>query len=233
MQLNRKAFTIVELLVGIVIVNMIAGAALYMMTRGASNVKKGNFNAIAANQAAWIIASLKEDISRAYNKKLLEDDNQKDDLKKSSTSDYNQKIYDSFVEIISSKGVGTLHLPEGHVEYNRIILGDKINYRRIYKNTIDSKLSLTQNFGGGYLTDIKIEADKLEDANAGGNSGNSNKTANKVVGIIYKVTLNFEEKEKSVPGNNKLEWKANIYKELPPRKDLLWHSTTATNNNNP
>ena len=54
---TKKAFTVVELIIAIVIVVMVMGIVLIMMTRGASNVQKGSFNALAANQAFWIISS--------------------------------------------------------------------------------------------------------------------------------------------------------------------------------
>ncbi len=36
-----------------------------MMSRGATNVKRGSFNALAANQAFWIVSVIRSDISRS------------------------------------------------------------------------------------------------------------------------------------------------------------------------
>ena len=70
---NKKAFTIVELLVAIAIVSMIIGVAIVFMTRGASNVQKGSFKALAANQAAWICTVIRNDIARSDSEGIVLD----------------------------------------------------------------------------------------------------------------------------------------------------------------
>lgn len=62
---KRKAFTIVELLVAIAILSVVIGVAIIFMTRGASNVQKGSFNALAANQAAWICSIIRNDMAKS------------------------------------------------------------------------------------------------------------------------------------------------------------------------
>ncbi len=62
---KKKGFTIVELLVGIAILSVIIGIVITMMTRGASNVQKGSFTALAANQAAWICSVIRNDMARS------------------------------------------------------------------------------------------------------------------------------------------------------------------------
>lgn len=61
----KRAFTFVEMLISIGIVTLIAGGVIVAMTRGASNVHRGSFNALAANQASWIVAVMRNDIARS------------------------------------------------------------------------------------------------------------------------------------------------------------------------
>lgn len=61
----RRAFTFVEMLISVGIVTLIAGGVIVAMTRGASNVHRGSFNALAANQASWIVAIMRNDIARS------------------------------------------------------------------------------------------------------------------------------------------------------------------------
>jgi len=61
----KRAFTFVELLISMGIVTLIAGSVLIAMTRGASNVHRGSFNALASNQASWIIALMRSDLARS------------------------------------------------------------------------------------------------------------------------------------------------------------------------
>ncbi|PKL49925.1 MAG: hypothetical protein CVV42_04505 [Candidatus Riflebacteria bacterium HGW-Riflebacteria-2] len=61
----KRAFTFAELLVAAGIVVVIAGGVIIAMTRGASNVHRGSFHAVAANQAAWIVSLMRNDIARS------------------------------------------------------------------------------------------------------------------------------------------------------------------------
>ena len=62
---SKKAFTIVEILICLAIVSGIIGTIISMMSRGASNVQKGSFSALAANQACWIVSVIRNDIARS------------------------------------------------------------------------------------------------------------------------------------------------------------------------
>ncbi|EKD83922.1 MAG: hypothetical protein ACD_39C00371G0003, partial [uncultured bacterium] len=55
----KRAFTFTEMLVAVGIVVVIAGGVIIAMTRGASNVHRGSFTAVAANQAAWIVSFMR------------------------------------------------------------------------------------------------------------------------------------------------------------------------------
>ena len=73
MQMNKsRGFTLVEILMGFAILFVIIGIIITMMTRGASNVKKGSFNALAANQAFWIVSVMRSDIARSIGEINLE-----------------------------------------------------------------------------------------------------------------------------------------------------------------
>lgn len=61
----KRAFTFTELIVAAGIVVVIAGGIIIAMSRGASNVHRGSFNAVAANQAAWIVSVMRNDIARS------------------------------------------------------------------------------------------------------------------------------------------------------------------------
>ncbi len=63
--MKRRAFTFVELLISIGIVTLIAGGVIIAMTRGASNVHRGSFNVVSANQSAWIVSIMRNDIARS------------------------------------------------------------------------------------------------------------------------------------------------------------------------
>lgn len=62
---KKKGFTIVELLMGLAVLSAIIGIVITMMSRGASNVQKGSFTALAANQAAWICSVIRNDMARS------------------------------------------------------------------------------------------------------------------------------------------------------------------------
>ena len=57
--------TLVEILIGFAILSVVMGFIIVMMSRGATNVKRGSFNALAANQAFWIVSVIRSDISRS------------------------------------------------------------------------------------------------------------------------------------------------------------------------
>ena len=63
--IKKKALTLVEILICFAILSGILGIILVMMSRGATNVKRGSFNALAANQAFWIVSVIRSDISRS------------------------------------------------------------------------------------------------------------------------------------------------------------------------
>ncbi len=69
--MNKRAFTVAELLISLGIVALIAGGVIIAMSRGASNVHRGSFNALAANQASWIVSIMRSDIARADSAKIV------------------------------------------------------------------------------------------------------------------------------------------------------------------
>jgi len=67
----KRAFTFTELVFAVGIVVVIAGGVIIAMTRGASNVHRGSFNAVAANQAAWIVSTMRNDIARSDSERIV------------------------------------------------------------------------------------------------------------------------------------------------------------------
>ena len=67
----KRAFTFAEMLIAMGIVVVIAGGVIIAMTRGASNVHRGSFNAVAANQAAWIVSLMRSDIARSDENRIV------------------------------------------------------------------------------------------------------------------------------------------------------------------
>ena len=63
--IKKKAMTLVEILICFAILSVVLGIIIIMMSRGATNVKRGSFNALAANQAFWIVSVIRSDISRS------------------------------------------------------------------------------------------------------------------------------------------------------------------------
>lgn len=63
--MNKKAFTLVEILICVAVFSLLGTVSMIMMSRGASNVARGSFNTIASNQAAFIISLIRSDISRS------------------------------------------------------------------------------------------------------------------------------------------------------------------------
>ena len=64
---KKQGLTLVEILICMGILAVIIGIIITTMSRGASNVQKGSFNALAANQAFWIVSVMRNDISKAIN----------------------------------------------------------------------------------------------------------------------------------------------------------------------
>lgn len=132
---NKSGFTVIELLVGLVIISSIMGLALVMMTMGSKNVQKGSFNALASNQAYWISTLIREDIARADKENI-----------KFPSADSN--IWD---------GVGNfeIQLTENEkVSYNLKSKGKNYSFvRKVSKGSSRAQ----QVFGDEYLTGIKIE----------------------------------------------------------------------------
>ena len=71
---KKKGLTLVELLIGFAILSGIMGIIIVMMSRGATNVKRGSFHALAANQAFWIVSVIRSDISRSIGRIEVEFD---------------------------------------------------------------------------------------------------------------------------------------------------------------
>ncbi len=69
--MQRRAFTFIELVISLGIVTLIAGGVIVAMSRGASNVHRGSFNAQAANQAAWIVTMMRNDIARSDTSRIV------------------------------------------------------------------------------------------------------------------------------------------------------------------
>ncbi len=69
--MNKRAFTVTELLISVGIFTLIAGSVIMAMSRGAANVHRGSFNAQAANQAAWIVTMMRNDIARSDSSKIV------------------------------------------------------------------------------------------------------------------------------------------------------------------
>lgn len=59
----KLGFTLIEILIAIAILSMIGTAAIVMLSRGTSNVARGSFNTMAANQAALIAYYIRSDLS--------------------------------------------------------------------------------------------------------------------------------------------------------------------------
>ena len=63
--IKKKAMTLVEILICFAILSVVLGIIIIMLSRGATNVKRSSFNALAANQAFWIVSVIRSDISRS------------------------------------------------------------------------------------------------------------------------------------------------------------------------
>lgn len=63
--LRKSGFTLTELVISIGIFAVIGAGVIIAMSRGASNVHMGSFNATASNQAAWIVTLMRRDIARS------------------------------------------------------------------------------------------------------------------------------------------------------------------------
>lgn len=67
---SKNGFTLAELLISVGIFTAIAAGIIVAMSRGASNVHRGSFNATASNQAAWIVTLMRRDIARSSSEKI-------------------------------------------------------------------------------------------------------------------------------------------------------------------
>lgn len=63
--MNKKAFTLVEILICVALFSLLGTVGMFFMSRGASNVARGSFNTIASNQAAFIISLIRSDVARS------------------------------------------------------------------------------------------------------------------------------------------------------------------------
>ncbi|NLM17799.1 MAG: type II secretion system protein [Candidatus Riflebacteria bacterium] len=59
----KKAFTLMELIIVMLIGSMVFASILFVFSRGSDNVQRGNFNTIAANQSAWMVTVIRSDIT--------------------------------------------------------------------------------------------------------------------------------------------------------------------------
>lgn len=60
-----KGFTLAELVISVAIIAIIATSVIVMMTRGASNVQKGSHIAQASSQAAWLVSTVRRDMTNS------------------------------------------------------------------------------------------------------------------------------------------------------------------------
>ena len=143
---DRKAFTVVEIIISIMIVTMIMGVVLFMMTRGASNVQKGSFNALAANQAFWIISTIRDDFSHS-------------DLAHIKFDSPDTWTGNSTFEVFVEGGVASYHLEDN---------GKNKTFVRKFKRTpehvaYEPKEKPRQKFGDEYLTNMTVTKKVVND----------------------------------------------------------------------
>lgn len=60
-----NGFTLAELVISIAIIAIIATSVIVMMTRGASNVQRGSYVAQASSQAAWLVSTIRHDMTNS------------------------------------------------------------------------------------------------------------------------------------------------------------------------
>lgn len=137
---NKKAFTIIELLVCLAILSSFIAVVVTMMTRGASNVQRGSFNALAANQAFWIVSVMRNDITRAVEDIIFE------------PSDNNEWKGNTDFKV---------HIEGGMVNYVVEKRGDRKKFiRKFTPISGDTAFSVpdsrVQSFGDEYMTDMTV-----------------------------------------------------------------------------
>jgi prepilin-type N-terminal cleavage/methylation domain-containing protein len=131
--MKKSAFTLIEILVCIAICTIIGTIGITFMSRGASNVARGSFNTIAANQAAYIIYTIRSDISRSNAEKITFNA----DSENSWTGDGEFKIV--YASDKTQKAVYTIGSPSNLKTFVRV----DPNGRK-------------QSLGAEYLSDLKI-----------------------------------------------------------------------------
>ena len=142
MRITRKnAFTLMELLIAFAIVSAIFGVIITMVSRGASNVSRGSFNALSANQACWIVTMLRDDISRSIGQIDL--------------SSYEDKTWTGESEL-------KIVIDGGTASYSIVKRGSKkILVREFVSSNQGTAFSLSDNikqsFGDEYMTDMSIK----------------------------------------------------------------------------
>ena len=139
--LNKKAFTFVEILVCLAIFSVIIGVVITVMNSGATNVHKGSFNALAANQALWIVTVMRNDIEKSVGDIYFE----------SSDNTWNG---DKELKVPIEGGVANYSLEKN---------GDRIKFvRRFVPSSTGSGHALNsterrvQSFGDEYMTKMTV-----------------------------------------------------------------------------
>ncbi len=129
-----------ELLIAFAIVSAILGVIITMVSRGASNVQRESFNALAANQAFWIVTMLRDDISRSIGRIDLGSDDGK------TWSGGNE------LKIIIDGGTAIYSIEKKGSKKNLI--------RKFVSSNSGTAFSLSdsikQTFGDEYMTDMSI-----------------------------------------------------------------------------
>lgn len=156
---NKNAFTVIEMLVCMAILSFVIGIAITMMTRGASNVQKGSFTALAANQAFWIISTIRQDVARS-------------DLNNINFPVTGDGVWIGDSEFkVAIEGGTAYYSIEKRGAYKLFVRKFLASSSKTAFSNTDNK---TQTFGDGYMTDmsVKLENDSLAiniemDENAG------------------------------------------------------------------
>ena len=120
-----------------------------MMTRGASNVQKGSFTALAANQAAWIVSTIRNDVARS-------------DINNINFDGSGNKTWsgDSTFEVVLDGGVASYFLEKKGSNNKVFVRKFKSSTDKTAFNLRDDKVS---SFGDEYMTGMTV---KLSDDNS-------------------------------------------------------------------
>lgn len=127
------------------ILSGIIGIVITIMNRGASNVQKGSFNVLAANQAFWIVSVIRSDIARSIDKINFNGDGGV--WKGGSTFE---------VDIEGGKASYSIEKHGDNIKFVRKFTPSGTNSEFLIS---DSK---TQKFGDEYMTDLSITEKKEE-----------------------------------------------------------------------